>query len=141
MQGKLTLAIMNKSMNTAPTLADIEAIARAELRCIPEPLRNNLRDVVIRSEEFCEPEIEREMNLNSPFDLLGLYHGTPLEHKSINSVPHDLDRIFLYRRPILLYCREIGESLEHVVRHVLIHEIGHHFGFSDDDMDQIEENE
>lgn len=132
---------MNEKMAIAPTLADIETIARVELARIPGPLRRNLRDVVIRVEEFCEPEIAREMNLKSSFDLLGLYHGTPLEHKSVSSVPHDLDRIFLYRQPILLYCREIGESLDRVVRHVLIHEIGHHFGFSDDDMERIEENE
>ena len=141
MQGKLTLAIMINNNGTAPTLADIEAIARYELAQIPEPLRQHVRDVVIRVEEFCEPEVEREMELESPFDILGLYHGTSIDRKSVGDVAHDLDRIFLYRRPILDYWCETGEALDHVIRHVLIHEIGHHFGFSDDDMEQIEENE
>jgi predicted Zn-dependent protease with MMP-like domain len=126
--------------STAPTLADIEALARAALLRIPEPLRRHVRDVVIRVEEFCDAEIEREMALDSPFDLLGLYQGTSLSQKSVGDVAHDLDRIFLYRRAILDYWCESGESLEHIVRHVLIHEIGHHFGFSDDDMEHIEES-
>lgn len=127
-------------MNTAPTAADIEALARAELMRIPEPLRRHVRDVVIRVEDFCDPEIEREMALDSPFDLLGLYQGTSLSQKSVGDVANDLDRIFLYRRPILDYWCETGEALDHVVRHVLIHEIGHHFGFSDEDMERIEES-
>lgn len=126
--------------NTAPTLADIEALARAALLRIPEPLRRYVRDVVIRVEEFCEADIEREMALDSPFDLLGLYQGTSLSQKSVGDVAHDLDRIFLYRRAILDYWCESGEPLEHIVRHVLIHEIGHHFGFSDDDMEHIEDS-
>lgn len=135
------LAIMINNNGTAPTLADIEAIARYELAQIPDPLRQHVRDVVIRVEEFCEPDIEREMELESPFDILGLYHGTSIDRKSVGDVAHDLDRIFLYRRPILDYWCETGEALDHVIRHVLIHEIGHHFGFSDDDMEQIEEND
>ena len=121
-----------------PTLADIEAIALDELTRIPEPLRRHVGDVVIRVEEFCEPEIEQEMELETPFDLLGLYQGISLDQKSVGDVSQDLDRIFLYRRPILDYWCETSESLDHVVRHVLIHEIGHHFGFSDDDMEEIE---
>lgn len=124
----------------APTAADIEALARAELTRIPEPLRRHVRDVVIRVEEFCDAEIERDMGLDSPFDLLGLYHGTSLNQRSVGDVAHDLDRIFLYRRAILDYWCETGEALDHIVRHVLIHEIGHHFGFSDDDMERIEED-
>jgi len=127
-------------MATAPTAADIEAIARAELARIPEPLRQHVRDVVIRIEEFCDAEIEREMEIDTPFDLLGLYQGTSLSQKSVADVAYDLDRIFLYRRPILDYWCESGEPLDHIVRHVLIHEIGHHFGFSDDDMEHIEED-
>lgn len=127
-------------MDTAPTTADIETLARAELTRIPEPLRLHVRDVVIRVEEFCDAEIEREMALDSPFDLLGLYQGTSLSQKSVGDVADDLDRIFLYRRAILDYWCETGEALDHIVRHVLIHEIGHHFGFSDDDMERIEES-
>ncbi|MGE5539666.1 MAG: metallopeptidase family protein [Gemmatimonas sp.] len=126
---------------TSPTLADIEDIARAELARLPEPFRRHVRDVVVRVEDFCDAEIEREMGLESPFDLLGLYQGVSLSQKSVGDVPLDLDRIFLYRRPILDYWCETGEALDHVVRHVLIHEIGHHLGFSDDDMDQIERSD
>lgn len=129
---------MNEANATAPTLADIEEIARAELRRIPAPLRHHVGDVVIRVEDFCDAEIEREMGLDSPFDLLGLYQGISLGQKSVTGIAQDLDRIFLYRRPMLDYWCESGESLQSIVRHVLIHEIGHHFGLSDDDMDQIE---
>jgi predicted Zn-dependent protease with MMP-like domain len=132
---------MIKEIAGPPTLADIEAIARDELARIPEPLRRHVSDVVIRVEEFCEPEIEQEMELETPFDILGLYQGVSLDQKSTGAVTQDLDRIFLYRRPILDYWCETGESLDHVVRHVLIHEIGHHFGFSDDDMEEIEGKE
>jgi predicted Zn-dependent protease with MMP-like domain len=125
---------------TAPTLADIEAIAGAELERLPEPFRRHVRDVVIRVEDFCDAEIESEMGLDSPFDLLGLYQGVSLGQKSVVDVPQDLDRIFLYRRPILDFWCEGNDTLDHVVRHVLIHEIGHHLGFSDDDMERIEES-
>jgi predicted Zn-dependent protease with MMP-like domain len=78
------------------------------------------------------------MELESPFDLLGLYRGVSLDNKSVMATPSDLDMIYLYRRPLLDYWCESGEDLAHLVRHVLIHEIGHHFGFSDDDMEAIE---
>ena len=79
------------------------------------------------------------MGLESPFDLLGLYQGVDLTRKSFADQPAENDMIFLYRRPILDYWCETEEDLVRVVRHVLIHEIGHHFGFSDDDMDRIEQ--
>ena len=74
----------------------------------------------------------------SPRKRLGLYQGVSLDLKSVAFTPQDVDMIFLYRRPILDYCADTGEDFRHVVRHVLIHEIGHHFGFSDADMDRIE---
>lgn len=123
----------------APSIADIEAMAERAFATIPEELRRHVRDVVIRVEDFCDEETEREMELDSPFDLLGLYRGVSLDRKSVAATPTDLDMIFLYRRPILDYWCESGEDLEHIVRHVLIHEIGHHFGFSDEDMEAIEE--
>jgi len=79
-----------------------------------------------------------ELSVEEPFDLLGLYRGVHLLHKSLADAPQDVDIIFLYRRPILDYWCETGEELMDVVRHVLIHEIGHHFGFSDEDMERIE---
>ena len=121
-----------------PTFDDIEQIARAQLATIPKRFRRHVRDVVIRVEEFCDEEVEAEMGLESPFDLLGLYRGVSLARKSVAVSASDLDMIFLYRRPILDYWCETGIDLNSIVRHVLIHEIGHHFGLSDDDMDRIE---
>ncbi len=123
---------------TAPSLGDLHAMAEQALRTVPDALRRHVGDVVIRIEEFPDRDTEREMGLSTPFDLLGLYRGVPLGEKSLNAVRQDVDMIFLYRRPLLDYWVETGEALDHLVRHVLIHEIGHHFGFSDEDMERIE---
>jgi len=121
-----------------PSLADIEALAARALATIPQELKGQLAPVVIRVEEFPDEETEAAMGLESPFDILGLYRGVALPHKSVSDpLPH-LAMIYLYRRPILDYWCENGEDLAHLVRHVLIHEIGHHFGFSDEDMERIE---
>lgn len=125
----------------APTIADIEAMAQAALKTIPEPLRRQAAGIVIRVEDFPDEETQGEMELESPFDLLGLYSGISLDLKGVSDVADDIDIIFLYRRPILDYWCETGEDLGHIVRHVLIHEIGHHFGFSDEAMERIEEDE
>jgi predicted Zn-dependent protease with MMP-like domain len=127
-----------RRFTTAPTLEEIEAIAEDALATIPVPLLRHVGNVVIRVEEFPDEETEAEMELESPFDLLGLYRGVDLTRKSVHDLPTDVDMIFLYRRPMLDYWVESGEDLPHVVRHVLIHEIGHHFGFSDDDMEELE---
>jgi predicted Zn-dependent protease with MMP-like domain len=121
-----------------PSLAYFEELAQRALDTIPHRLKRHLGPVVIRVEEFPDEETEEAMGLDSPFDILGLYRGVALPHKSIADPRPDLDMIFLYRRPILDYWCETGEDLARVVRHVLIHEIGHHFGFSDDDMALIE---
>ena len=121
-----------------PSLAEIEELAERALATIPRRLKRHLGRVVIRVEEFPDEETEEEMGLESPFDLLGLYRGVALPHKSVFATQSAVDMIFLYRRPILDYWCETGEDLAHVVRHVLIHEIGHHFGFSDADMERIE---
>lgn len=121
-----------------PTLADIDTLARSALASIPEVLRRHVGDIVLRVEEFCDEETETEMRLESPMDLLGLYRGIPLHHRSVSDPAQGLDMIFLYRLPILDYWCETGEDLRWVIRHVLIHEIGHHFGFSDADMERIE---
>ncbi|MEO5374246.1 MAG: metallopeptidase family protein [Alphaproteobacteria bacterium] len=124
--------------STPPTLADIDAIARSAMAAIPEVLRRHARNVVVRVEEFCDEDTEEEMDLESPFELLGLYRGVNLPHKSVLDSGVGPDMIFLYRRPLLDYWCETGEDLSRVIRHVIIHEIGHHFGFSDDDMERIE---
>ena len=121
-----------------PSLGDLEALAERALATIPERLKRHLGRTVIRVVEFPDEETEREMGLESPFDILGLYRGVALPHQSVHDPRVDPEMIFLYRRPILDYWCETGEDLYAVVRHVLIHEIGHHFGFSDDDMERIE---
>ncbi len=125
--------------STPPSCADLETIAQAAFADIPEELRRYAAEVVIRVEDFPDDEVEREMELESPFDLLGLYQGMAQESMSFGGVPSAVDMIFLYRRPILDYWCETEEDLTSVVKHVLIHEIGHHFGLSDDDMDRIED--
>ena len=123
----------------APSLEQLERIAETALTTVPDELRRHMDGVVIRIEEFPDEETEREMALQSPFELLGLYRGVSLDRKSIADPGVDIDMIFLYRQPILDYWCETGEELEHLVRHVLIHEIGHHFGFSDAQMERLEE--
>ncbi|MFZ5789567.1 MAG: metallopeptidase family protein [Pseudomonadota bacterium] len=131
--------IKTRRHNIAPDLADLEALAAEAFATIPQELVRHVRDVVIRIEEFPDAETEQEMELESPFDLLGLYRGRPLDQRGVNDIVTDIDMIFLYRRPLLDYWCESGEDLGHLVRHVLIHEIGHHFGFSDEDMERLEE--
>ncbi len=122
----------------APSVAEIEELAGRVLAAIPRQFRRHLGAVVIRVEDFPDEATQRAMGLRSPFDILGLYHGVAVPHKSIaDPLPH-VDMIYLYRRPILAYRQRTGENLARLVRHVLIHEIGHHFGFSDADMARIE---
>ncbi len=123
---------------TAPTLADIDQIANTALASIPDELRRHAHGVVVRVEEFPDDETLDDLGLESPFDLLGLYRGVALSRKSVFHTPQNVDMVFLYRRPILDYWCESGDDLGDIVRHVLIHEIGHHFGFSDADMERIE---
>lgn len=126
--------------NIAPTAHDLETIAQTAFAEIPEILRHCASDVVIRIEEFPDDEIITEMELETPYEVLGLYHGVALTERSImDMATMGLDMIYLYRRPILDYWCETGEDLTAIVKHVLIHEIGHHFGFSDEDMDRIED--
>jgi predicted Zn-dependent protease with MMP-like domain len=128
--------------STAPTLEDIEALAQRALGTVPPALKRQVGAVVIRVDEFPDEDTEREMGLESSFDILGLYRGVGMPHKSVSDPLPAIDMIFLYRRPILDYWCETGDDLYGIVRHVLIHEIGHHFGFSDADMERIErENE
>ena len=124
----------------APSLVEIEGLAARALASLPRRFKRHLGPVVIRVEDFPDAETESAMELDSPFDLLGLYRGVALPHKSVSDPRPQLDMIFLYRRPILDYWCESGEDLFAVVRHVLIHEIGHHFGFSDSDMERIEDS-
>ncbi|MEI8393105.1 MAG: metallopeptidase family protein [Rhodospirillaceae bacterium] len=123
---------------TPPSRAEIERLAAATLESLPEIFLRPAGPLVLLVEDFPDEETEREMGLESPFDLLGLYRGVDLAHQSILDVRTSLDTIILYRRPLLDYWCDTGEELAAVVRHVLIHEIGHHFGLSDEDMERIE---
>ena len=122
----------------APNLAEFEAIADAAYRRLPERFRTLTGDLLIRIEDFPTDEVLDAMGIESPFDLLGLYSGVDLARKSVMDVTSLPDMVFLYRRPILDYWAEHEETLGHIITHVLVHEIGHHFGLSDADMEHIE---
>ena len=129
----------NRRFGTAPSAAEIEAIARDALQSLPEIFTAHLGDVVLQVEEFADEETLAAMGIEEPFELTGLYEGLPLTERSVEHSGTLPDRIRLFRRPILDEWAADGHSLEHLVRHVLIHEVGHHFGFSDEDMHALED--
>ncbi len=129
---------MTKRFDFPPSLADLDTLAREAFAAIPDELRVFAAEVIIRIAEFPDDATVREMGLASPFELTGLYSGVPVGEKSVSATPSDVDMILLYRRPLLDEWCETGEDLTRLIRHVLIHEIGHHFGFSDADMARIE---
>ena len=120
------------------TIAVIEVLAQRAFDDILENLRAAAGDIVFHVVDFPNDETIAAMELETPVDILGLYHGVDLLQKSNLDASPEVDRVFLYRRPLLDYWRETGEPLDRLVRHVVIHEIGHHFGFSDADMDASE---
>ncbi len=122
----------------APTLREFENLAEAAWRLIPEEFRGLAKDILIRIEDFASDEVLRSLGIENEFDLMGLYQGVSLEHKSVMDVAPEPDTVVLYRRPILDYWADSDETLGALVTHVLIHEIGHHFGLSDADMEAIE---
>jgi predicted Zn-dependent protease with MMP-like domain len=123
----------------APSLAELETIADAAFKRLPRRFRDLCKEVVIRVEDFPTDDVLDSMGIDSPFDLLGLYHGVDLARQSVMDVSAMPEMVFLYRRPILDYWAEHEETLGAIVTHVLVHEIGHHFGLSDADMERIEE--
>jgi acetylglutamate kinase len=126
---------------TPPSVEDIVEMAETALAAIPEPLRSLVRGTAIVVEEAPDDEILAEMGLESPWELTGLYRGVPLTQKSAGDIPSAPDTILLFREPILLEWIETGEDLFRLVRNVLIHEIGHHFGLSDEDIARLEREE
>lgn len=122
----------------APSLAEFEAIAETAYRRLPGRFRKLTGELLIRIEDFPTDEVLDSMGIESPFDLLGLYSGVDLARKSVMDVTPMPDMVFLYRRPILDYWGEHEETLGAILTHVLVHEIGHHFGLSDADMERIE---
>jgi predicted Zn-dependent protease with MMP-like domain len=122
----------------APSLAEMEAMAHDMLTRLPKTFRDLCDGVIVRVEDFPTDEVLDEMGAESEFDLLGLFQGTGLPHQSSGDIARLPNLIWLYRRPILDYWAEHDETLGQIVRHVLVHEIGHHFGLSDADMAAIE---
>lgn len=123
---------------SAPSLAEFEAMAMAAWGKIPAEFRDMARDLVIRVEEFATDEVLDALDIEDPYELTGLYQGLSLDKQSVLDLPREPDMVFLYRRPILDEWAAGEEELGHLIAHVLIHEIGHHFGFSDEDMEVVE---
>lgn len=117
---------------------DFQALAEAAYATLPARFVDAIENVVVLTDDYPDDEVQLRMRAHSPLDLLGLYQGWPLPERGSSYGGHPPDVIHLYREPILAYCREHGEDVPRCIRHVLIHEIGHYFGFSDEEMEEIE---
>jgi len=129
---------MNWSDLEAPSLDDLEALARASFAQLPAEFRSLVQGIAFVVQDFLDEETIKDLGLESEFDLLGLFHGANLAARQANRGRPEPTMILLYRRSILDYWAEHGEMLGAIVRHVLVHEIGHHLGLSDDAMHAIE---
>jgi len=124
---------------TAPSLDDFAELAQAAFAALPARFRAQAGAVVFRIEDFADTEILDEMGIEDAFELTGLYQGVDLAHRSVLNPSPETAMVFLYRRPILDEWAERGDvSLGDLITHVLVHEIGHHFGLSDADIEAIE---
>ena len=128
-----------QAFGPAPDADAIEAVARAAIGRLPAAFARHLGDVVLLVEEFADDDTLAALGLEHPLDLTGLYNGRPVGEKSAMDSGAPPDRIHLYRRAILEEWVETGVRLDDLVAHVVIHEIGHHFGLSDADMHALEE--
>jgi predicted Zn-dependent protease with MMP-like domain len=131
--------IAERLSDRVPTDADIEAIARRTLDGLPSPFAESLGDIVLLVEPVADLETARSVGLRHPMQLSGLYQGISLNHQSVSHSGTLPERITLYSRPILAEWRSTRVSLEQLVAHIVIHEVGHHFGFSDDEMHALED--
>ena len=122
-----------------PTEEDIEEIARRTLERLPSPFAESVGDIVLRIEPVTDAETARRLGLDHPMQLSGLYEGVSLDRRSVNHSGTLPERITLFSGPIFAEWRSTGVSLEQLVSHIVIHEVGHHFGFSDDDMHALED--
>ena len=129
---------MSNRQTLAPSLADIEILAQAAVERLPDVFRSHLASVLLRIDDFPDAEVIAELELESEWEILGLYHGRHVGLKGDEPSGALPDMIFLYRRPILDEWCQTDDSLEAIVTHVLVHEVGHHFGLSDEDIDAIE---
>lgn len=130
---------MSQRQTFAPDAAAIEALADAAIARLPETFRAHLGRVVFQVEEFADDDVLDELGIDDPFALSGLYSGRPLGQQSSMLSGELPSMIHLYRRPLLDEWVETGVSLEALVTHVIVHEVGHHFGFSDADMHALED--
>ena len=131
---------MTERQTLAPDAAALERLGEEAIRRLPAEFRAHLTDVVLRIEEFADEEVLRELGIEDPFDLTGLYSGRPVGEQSSMLSGELPPMIHLYRRPLLDEWVETGVGLEDLITHVIVHEVGHHFGFSDDDMHAIEDS-
>ena len=130
---------MSRDWGRAPSLDEMAAMAEQAFAALPEGFRRMAGEVVFRVDDFPADEVLDELGIDDPFGLTGLYSGVSLAERSVFAGAAEPSRVFLYRRPILDEWAENGEvTLEELVTHVLVHEIGHHFGLSDGDIDLIE---
>jgi predicted Zn-dependent protease with MMP-like domain len=129
-----------RSFGPPPSAEEIEALARRALNALPKPFSDSIGDIVLLVEDFADERTLDHFGLEDPFELSGIYEGIPLTERSVEQSGTLPERVRLFRRPILEEWAEGKDTLEHLVAHVLIHEIGHHFGLSDDDMHALEDN-
>ncbi len=128
------------SAATPPSDADFLALAETAWESLPEAFRTLCGNVVIQVTDFAHEDVLKHFEMDSPYDLTGLYHGVDLTQKSLSDPAPEPDYVFLYRLPILLeWCERGDVTLSELITHVLVHEIGHHFGLSDEDMHAIED--
>jgi len=127
-----------RTFGRAPTAEEIEALARRALDALPKPFSDSIGDIVLVVEEFADEATLVSLGIGDPFTLSGLYEGIPLTERSVEQSGILPERVRLFRRPILDEWADSDDTLEHLVAHVLIHEIGHHFGLSDADMHALE---
>jgi len=127
-----------RSFGPPPSAEEIEEIARRALNALPRPFADSIGEVVLQVQEFADDATLDSLGIEDPFDLTGVYQGVPLTERSVDQSGILPERVRLFRRPILDEWASGNDTLEHLVAHVLIHEIGHHFGLCDADMHALE---
>lgn len=123
-----------------PTAVQMQHMAEAVVRALPGEFREQMQDIVLQVEDFATPEQLEAVDLSDKWELTGLYEGEALPDRSIWSSGRMPARIWLFKEPLIAEWRATGVQMDDLVRHVVVHEAGHHFGFSDDDMHRLEDD-